>query len=82
VYGIEQVVFVANRALLPLAIGCGWDARALGATLRDAGDEVTAVMAAITPDGLRRVRERYRVPAPVIRFPAKPPEPSRTAFLP
>jgi N-acyl-L-homoserine lactone synthetase len=72
VYGIDRVVFVANRALLPLAIGCGWDARALGATLRDAGDEITAVVAAITPEGLRRVRERYSVPAPVIRFPVRP----------
>lgn len=72
VHGIEQVVFVANRALLPLAIGCGWDARALGATLRDGNDEITAVIAAITPDGLRRVRERYSVPAPVIRFPVTP----------
>ena len=69
VYGIDQVVFVANRALLPLAIGCGWDARLLGATLRDANDEVTAVVAAITPEGLRRVRAKYEVPAPVIRFP-------------
>ena len=72
VHGIEQVVFVANRALLPLAIGCGWDARVLGATLRDGSDEITAVIAAITPDGLRRVRERHSVPAPVIRFPATP----------
>lgn len=72
VYGIDHVVFVANRALLPLALGCGWDARALGATLRDSGDAVTAVIAAITPAGLRRVRERYRVPAPVIRLPVRP----------
>lgn len=73
VYGIDQVVFVANRALLPLALGCGWDARLLGATLRDAHDEMTAVIAAITPEGLRRVRVRYGVPAPVIRFPVRPP---------
>lgn len=73
VYGIDHVVFVANRALLPLTMGCGWDARALGATLRDAGDEVTAVVAAITPEGLRRIRERYGVPAPTIRFPVRPP---------
>lgn len=73
VYGIDHVVFVANRALLPLALGCGWDARALGATLRDPSDSVTAVIAAITPAGLRRVRERYSVPAPVIRLPVRPP---------
>lgn len=69
VYGIDRVVFVANRALLPLAIDCGWDARPLGATLRDGGDEVTAVIAAITPQGLRRVRERHGIPAPAIRLP-------------
>lgn len=73
VYGIDHVVFVANRALLPLALGCGWDARALGATLRDSEDTVTAVLAAITPAGLRRVRERHRVPAPVIRLPVRAP---------
>lgn len=72
VYGIDEVVFVANRALLPLAVGCGWDTRLLGATLRDANDEMTAVIAAITPEGLRRVRARYEVPAPVIRFPVTP----------
>lgn len=72
VHGIEQVVFVANRALLPLTIGCGWDARPLGATLRDGSDEITAVIATITPQGLRRVRERYSVPAPAIRFPVTP----------
>ena len=72
VYGIDQVVFVANRALLPLAIGCGWDARVLGATLPDANDEMTAVIAAITPEGLRRIRSRYEVPAPVIRLPVRP----------
>lgn len=71
VYGIDQVVFVANRALLPLTMGCGWDARALGVTLPDAGDEITAVIAAITPAGLCRVRERYSVPAPAIRLPVR-----------
>lgn len=72
VYGIDHVVFVANRALLPLALGCGWDARLLGATLRDADDEMTAVIAAISPEGLRRVRVRYGVPTPVIRLPVRP----------
>lgn len=70
VYGIDQVIFAANRALLPLALACGWDARILGPTLHDANDDVTAVAAAVTPYGLRLVRERHSVPAPVIRFPA------------
>jgi N-acyl-L-homoserine lactone synthetase len=65
--GIDQVIFAANRALLPLVLRCGWDARAIGPTLDDADDEVTAVAAAITRDGLRRVRQRYGVPDPVIR---------------
>jgi acyl-homoserine lactone synthase len=72
VYGIEQVVFVASRALLPLTMACGWDARALGASVREAGDEITAVIAAITPAGLRRARERFNVPAPAIRLPVRP----------
>lgn len=72
-YGIDKIVFVANRALLPLAIGCGWDARVLGATLPDAKDEMTAVIAAVTPEGLRRVRERYGIAAPVIRLPGSTP---------
>ena len=75
VYGIDQVVFVANRALLPLTMGCGWDARPLGATLPDSRDEMTAVIAAITPAGLRRIRERFSVPAPAIRLPVRAPLP-------
>jgi len=70
VYGIDQVIFAANRALLPLALACGWDARVLGRSLRDDNDDVTAVAAAVTPYGLRLVRERHAVPAPAIRFPA------------
>jgi len=70
VYGIDQVIFAANRALLPLAMTCGWEARILGSTSRDGDDDVTAVAAAVTPYGLRLVRERHSVPAPVIRFPA------------
>ncbi len=75
VYGIDQVVFVANRALLPLTMSCGWDARALGASVREAGDEITGVIAAITPAGLRRVRGRFNVPIPAIRLPVRPPSP-------
>lgn len=67
-YGIDQVIFAANRALLPLALRSGWQARTLGPTLRDDNDEVTAAAALITPDGLRRVRERHDLPVPVMRF--------------
>ncbi|HEV2271368.1 MAG TPA: acyl-homoserine-lactone synthase [Steroidobacteraceae bacterium] len=66
-HGIDQVIFAANRALLPRALECGWDARVLGPTIRDASGEVTAVVAAITEDGLRNVQEHHRVPPSVIR---------------
>lgn len=65
--GIDEVIFAANRALLPLALECGWDARAIGPTLSDRNDEVTAVAARITQDGLRNVRRRHGVPDPAIR---------------
>lgn len=71
-FGVEQVTFVANSALLPLALNCGWDARTLGPTLRDGDDEATAAAAMITSEGLRRVRERNAVLAPVTRFHAAP----------
>ena len=65
--GIAQVIFAANRALLPLALECGWETRIVGPTLSDGNDEVTAVAAAITPAGLRNVRDRHQVPDPVLR---------------
>lgn len=65
--GIQQVIFAANRALLPLALECGWDARSVGPTCSDGNDEVTAVAAAVTAQGLRDVRLRHGVPAPVIQ---------------
>ena len=66
--GIGQVIFAANRAILPLALKCGWEARPLGETLRDDDDQVTAVAADISTEGLRHVRERHGVPIPVLRF--------------
>jgi acyl-homoserine lactone synthase len=67
-FGIERLTFVANRALRPLALNCGWEAMSLGSTLPDRHDEVTAIVADVTRAGLRRVRERFAVPGPVIRF--------------
>jgi acyl-homoserine lactone synthase len=66
-HDIDQMIFAANRALLPLALNCGWDARAVGPTLSDGDDEVTAVAAAVTPEGLRNVRARHGVADPAIR---------------
>lgn len=66
--GIIQLIFAANRALLPLALECGWAAKTIGPTINDGNDQVTPVVALITPDGLRAVRDRYGVPEPVIRL--------------
>jgi acyl-homoserine lactone synthase len=68
-FGVEQVTFVANAALLPLALGCGWRADVLGPTLPDGDDEITAVAARVTPAALRNVRRRFGIVAPVTRFP-------------
>lgn len=68
-YGVEKVTFVANSALLPLAMDCGWNAARLGPTLPDGEDEITAVVASITPEALRAVRGRLGIDGPVTRFP-------------
>jgi acyl-homoserine lactone synthase len=68
-YGVEKVTFVANAALLPLALQCGWSAVRLGPTLPDGNDEITAVAASITPEGLRATRGRLGIHGPVTRFP-------------
>lgn len=67
-FGIEQTIFVASAALLPLVLNCGWDARTLGPTLQDGADEITAVAVRITPEGLREVRRRFGIEGPVTRF--------------
>ncbi|MBM0108660.1 GNAT family N-acetyltransferase [Steroidobacter sp. S1-65] len=67
-YGVQKVTFVANAALLPLALECGWKCARLGPTLPDGDDEITAVVASITPNGLRAVRRRLGIDAPVTRF--------------
>jgi N-acyl-L-homoserine lactone synthetase len=61
--GIERLTFIANRALLPLALNCGWDAVRLGPTRADRHDEVTAIVVDVTRAGLRRVRDRFGVAA-------------------
>lgn len=67
-YGVDEVVFAAGRALLPLTLHCGWEVRTLGRGLSDPDEEVTAVAAAVTTAGLRRVRHLHGVSIPAIRF--------------
>lgn len=64
--GIEQLTLVANKALRPLALNCGWEAVSLGATRRDGRDEVTAIGVHVTQAGLQRVRDRFGITAPVL----------------
>jgi acyl-homoserine lactone synthase len=67
-FGVEQITFVANAALFPLAFNCGWQAEQLGPTLQYDSDEITAVAVRITPEGLRDVRRRFGIAGPVTRF--------------
>jgi acyl-homoserine lactone synthase len=67
-FDIERITFVASRALRPVVLKCGWDAVSLGSTRPDRDDEVTAIGVAVTRSGLRRVRERFGITGPVIRF--------------
>jgi acyl-homoserine lactone synthase len=67
--GAEQIIFVANAALLPLTLRCGWQARRLGPTLPDGRDEITAVAVAVTANGLRNVRRRFGIAGPVACLP-------------
>lgn len=62
-FGIERMTFIANKALRPLALNCGWDAAPLGPTRADRHDEVTAIAVDVTHAGLRRVRDRFGVAA-------------------
>lgn len=72
-YGVDQVIFVTNRALLPLTLNCGWDSRTLGPGLHDGEEEATAVAVRITPGGLATIRRRHGVPAPISRLLANTP---------
>lgn len=67
-FGVSGVTLTANRALLPIVLRCGWSAAVLGPTLPDGKDEITAVEAAITIEGLARVRARLRLKRPVTRL--------------
>lgn len=68
IFAVDHITFVAGGALKPAALGAGWNARPLGPTRRTRGDRLTACIADATPEGLRRVREKYRLPHPLIRY--------------
>ncbi len=67
-YDIERVIFTANHALRPLALECGWRARALGPTVADGSDSITAIAVDIDRAGLRTLRQRFRIASPITRF--------------
>jgi acyl-homoserine lactone synthase len=67
-YGVRQIIFTANSALLPLTLQCGWRARTLGPTEPDGRDFVTAVAACMETQGLETLRKRFGVPAPITRL--------------
>jgi N-acyl-L-homoserine lactone synthetase len=69
-FGIERVTFVANAGLAPLALNAGWDARALGPPQRRGRDRLPAIVADISAEGLRQVRLRGAISAPLTRFAA------------
>jgi len=66
--GKDRVVFTANRALLPVALRCCWQTHLLSPTVADGNDEVTAVIARVTPTLLREQRERFGLHAPIARY--------------
>ncbi len=67
-FGVERVTFVANAALAPLAKSAGWRASALGPAQRSGRDRLTAFVAEIDADGLRAVRTRNGIAAPLTRY--------------
>lgn len=67
-FGVTDVTYVAGGALKPLALAAGWSARPLGPSQRYKRDRVTACVASVDAAGLRRVRERYRLSAPLLRY--------------
>ncbi len=67
-FGIEQVTFVANAGLAPLAMKAGWRARALGRAQGKGRERLQALAADIDAAGLRRVRGLNGISGPITRF--------------
>jgi acyl-homoserine lactone synthase len=68
IFGIEQVTYVADAALAPMAQKVGWDVHALGAPRGRGRDRIQAFAATIDTAGLRRVRQAYALGGPLIRY--------------
>ena len=67
-FGIEQVTYVADAALAPMALKVGWDVRALGAPRGKGRNRIQAFVASIDGAGLKRVRQAFAISAPLTRF--------------
>lgn len=60
-----KVPVVADQEIDAYAPNCGWEANILGESLRDGEDQVTAIAADVSTEGLWEVRQRYGVLIPV-----------------
>ena len=78
-FGVNQVTFVAARALLPLTLKAGWQVSPLGNAQHHGKDKITAVIADITPEGLKTVRSCHDISGPLIRFSLPPEVPASVA---
>ncbi len=78
-FGVNQVTFVAARALLPLTLKAGWQVSPLGNAQHHGKDKITAVIADITPEGLKTVRKCHDISGPLIRFSLPPEVPASVA---
>lgn len=67
-FGVEQVSFVVGAALWRQVRDIGWRVTALGPSQRSGGDRLTAAIAAIDAEGLKRVRDKNGLSAPLTRF--------------
>lgn len=67
-FGIEQVTYVADAALAPMAEKVGWDVRALGPPRGKGRARIQAFVASIDGAGLKRVRDAFAIRAPLTRF--------------
>lgn len=67
-FGIDQVTYVADAALAPMALKVGWDVRALGSPRGKGRERIQAFVASIDGAGLKRVRDAFAISAPLTRF--------------